>query len=198
MVFLKRTVVPLIRTRRLALILPCPSDAERMARYAVDNREHLAPWEPLRSEGYYTTTSWRKELAMAVPEFRQGLSMRLILVDGEDLRGPVVGTANFRNIIRVVFQACHLGYSLDHRRQGQGLMQEALEGAIGYAFKELNLHRIMANYMPENERSARLLSGLGFQREGMAKDYLMIAGAWRDHILTSLVNSDWRPPAERR
>jgi ribosomal-protein-alanine N-acetyltransferase len=196
MVLLRRSVIPLIRTRRLALTVPGPSDADRMLRYATDNREHLAPWEPLRSDSYYTLASWRRDLATARPEFRQGFSLRLILLDGADLRGPVVGTANFRNIVRGVFQACHLGYSLDHRRQGRGLMREALEGAIGYAFREMNLHRIMANYMAENERSARLLDSLGFQREGLAKDYLMIAGAWRDHVLTSLVNPDWRPPGK--
>jgi ribosomal-protein-alanine N-acetyltransferase len=193
MALLRRSVVPLIHTRRLALVVPDPSDAERMLRYATDNREHLAPWEPIRPESYFTLASWRRDLAMARPEFRQGISLRLILLDGTDLRGPVLGTANFRNIVRGVFQACHLGYSLDHRKQGQGLMREALEGAINYAFKEMNLHRIMANHMPANDRSARLLVSLGFQREGLAKDYLMIAGAWRDHILTSLVNPAWQP-----
>jgi ribosomal-protein-alanine N-acetyltransferase len=46
----------------------------------------------------------------------------------------------------------------------------------------------MANYRPQNERSARLLERLGFTREGLAKDYLFIDGAWRDHVLTSLTN----------
>jgi ribosomal-protein-alanine N-acetyltransferase len=44
----------------------------------------------------------------------------------------------------------------------------------------------MANYRPENERSGRLLQRLGFAREGYARDYLFIDGAWRDHVLTSL------------
>jgi ribosomal-protein-alanine N-acetyltransferase len=58
----------------------------------------------------------------------------------------------------------------------------------------LNLHRVMANYLPENERSARLLARLGFCIEGQANAYLQIAGAWRDHILTSLVNAQWHEP----
>jgi ribosomal-protein-alanine N-acetyltransferase len=67
-------------------------------------------------------------------------------------------------------------------------MQEALTGAIAYVFDELRLHRIMANYMPINERSGRLLRRLGFVVEGYARDYLFIAGGWRDHVLTALVN----------
>jgi ribosomal-protein-alanine N-acetyltransferase len=51
----------------------------------------------------------------------------------------------------------------------------------------------MANYRPENYRSARLLQRLGFRREGLAADYLFIDGAWRDHILTALVNPRFDP-----
>ena len=66
-------------------------------------------------------------------------------------------------------------------------MGEALGALIEYAFTELELHRLMANYRPENERSAAVLARLGFEREGFARDYLYIDGAWRDHVLTALV-----------
>jgi ribosomal-protein-alanine N-acetyltransferase len=67
-------------------------------------------------------------------------------------------------------------------------MREALLKANAYVFDSLGLHRIMANYMPSNERSAHVLDRLGFTREGLAKDYLKIDGRWEDHILTSLIN----------
>jgi ribosomal-protein-alanine N-acetyltransferase len=44
-----------------------------------------------------------------------------------------------------------------------------------------------------NERSGRLLERLGFVREGYARDYLLIAGRWQDHILTSLTNTGLKP-----
>jgi ribosomal-protein-alanine N-acetyltransferase len=53
------------------------------------------------------------------------------------------------------------------------------------------MHRIMASYMPRNARSEAVLERLGFQKEGFAKDYLLINGKWEDHNLTSLVNPDW-------
>ena len=68
-------------------------------------------------------------------------------------------------------------------------MHEALTLGIDFMFQEMALHRIMANYMPRNERSARVLQRLGFAIEGQAKDYLMINGRWEDHTLTSLINS---------
>jgi ribosomal-protein-alanine N-acetyltransferase len=88
---------------------------------------------------------------------------------------------------------CNLGYGLAEKRQGEGIMREALELAIDYAFKHMNLHRLQANYMPHNRRSGGLLRRLGFTVEGYARDYLFLNGAWEDHVLTSLTNPAWLP-----
>ncbi len=69
-------------------------------------------------------------------------------------------------------------------------MRESLQVALHWAFSELDLHRVMANYMPRNERSARLLQHLGFEQEGYARRYLQIAGVWEDHVLTSRIRSE--------
>jgi [ribosomal protein S5]-alanine N-acetyltransferase len=178
---------PLLETPRLVLTVPVKKDAARMARFVVENREHLKPWEPSREETYYTEAFWRAELAKVLPEFRAGVSLRLILSPKEDPAGPLGGTVNFRNFVWGAFRACHLGYSLDRRRQGAGLMREGLEAALGYVFQELGMHRVMAAYMPHNERSARLLTSLGFEAEGYAREYLHLDGAWRDHVLTARI-----------
>lgn len=183
-----------IPTPRLLLRVPGRGDAARMLAYVVENRAHLEPWEPARPESYYGLKFWRAEVAAAESEFARGTALRLVLLLREDPAGPVVGTANFRNVIRGAFQACTLGYSMDHRYQGQGLMGEALEAATGFLFRSWGLHRIMANYMPRNERSGRLLERIGFVREGYARDYLRIAGRWEDHVLTALVNPERPDP----
>lgn len=69
-------------------------------------------------------------------------------------------------------------------------MHEALEAGLAWAFGELDLHRVMANHLPRNQRSARLLQRLGFEREGYARDYLRIAGQWEDHVLTAKIRPD--------
>lgn len=102
--------------------------------------------------------------------------------------GPLLGYVNFSEVVRGVFQACYMGYALAQGTQGRGYMTEACRAGIAYVFTEARLHRIMANYMPHNTRSAAVLARLGFTIEGAAKDYLYLAGAWRDHVLTSLTN----------
>ena len=63
-----------------------------------------------------------------------------------------------------------------------------LAAALPWVFAHLALHRVRAGYEPVNERSGRLLRRLGFVVEGYARDYIYTGGAWRDQILTSLVN----------
>ena len=74
------------------------------------------------------------------------------------------------------------------------MMREALTEAIRYVCDELRMHRIMANYMPRNDRSGRLLERLGFVVEGRAKEYLRINGVWEEHVLTSYTNRAWKEP----
>jgi ribosomal-protein-alanine N-acetyltransferase len=186
--------IPVLETERLQLTLPPPEAAPRVVRYLLDNAEHFAPWSPPRPTGYYDEGYWRQRLAAGREDFERGGSMQLMLferprTDGaEGHEGRPIGECNFSGIVRGAFQAAYLGYQLDHRAVGRGLMREALEAALRYAMDELRLHRIMANYMPTNTRSAALLRRLGFVPEGYARDYLYIAGAWRDHVLTALTN----------
>ena len=83
-------------------------------------------------------------------------------------------------------------YTLAEASQGKGYMTEALKVAISYVFTELNMHRIMASYIPHNQRSGMLLKRLKFVVEGYARDYLTIDGQWQDRILTSLINHNWK------
>lgn len=188
---LSKAKYPVIETERLRLSLPPPSFAPAMLDFVEANREHFARWDPAPGSDYYTIGHWRGRLEMAREEFRAGRSLRMVITPREATNQRVVGEANFNNIIRGVFQACYLGYRIGRRDEGQGLMREALTGAIGYVFDEMKLHRIMANYLPVNERSGGLLRRLGFTVEGYARDYLMIAGRWEDHVLTALTNSNW-------
>lgn len=184
-----------IETARLRLTLLPPSASERQRRYFLDNRGHLAPWEPPRPPGFFTDDYWRWRLEQNRIDCADDRSLRLSLVGRDEPDGPVLGQVSLTEFVRGPLQACNLGYSLDHRRQGQGLMTEALGALVPYAFDTMRFHRIHAGYLPENERSARLLARLGFEVEGTARAYLFINGAWRDHVLTALINpTPMRPP----
>lgn len=182
------SMLPQLRTARLVVALARPGMEGAMAGFLERNfSSHLARWSPPPEPGFFEESFWRERLARAVEEFHADRSVRFVLHPAEAL-GEIVGTVNYTNIVRGAFHACHLGYQIARSHEGRGLMTEALRGANDFMFETMRLHRIMANYRPENERSARVLERLGFVREGLARDYLFIDGDWRDHILTSLTN----------
>jgi ribosomal-protein-alanine N-acetyltransferase len=198
-----KATAPELRTRRLAVRLARPGMEQPLARFLRDNfRGHLDRWSPPVGAAFFTEAFWAERLVLSLDEYHAGRSARFVLqeLDGATaLDAPIIGTCNYTNIVRGPFQACYLGYQLGRAHEGRGFMAEALRATNAFMFETLRLHRIMANYRPENARSAALLERLGFVREGIARDYLFIDGAWRDHVLTSLTHpaydARWVQPA---
>jgi ribosomal-protein-alanine N-acetyltransferase len=191
---------PEVATGRLVLRLAQPGMERAVAEFLAANFPgHLDRWSPPVGAGFFTEGFWREKLRLAVEEFHTDRAVRFVIqlrAIGDarlPIDAPVVGTCNFTNIVRGPFQACHLGYQVGLAQQGKGIMHEALRAGIDYIFNERRLHRVMANYRPENYRSAKLLQRLGFRREGLAENYLFIDGAWRDHVLTALLNPEFNP-----
>lgn len=178
--------IPKIHTGRTLLTILKKDRAGLVLQYYSKNREHLSPWDPLRDQNFYTLPYWEKFLEKNLQEFHQGLALRFFALNPDETE--MIGSCNFSNIVRGVFQACHLGFSIGKNHQGKGLMFEIAQAGIRHAFEEFGLHRIMANYIPSNHRSEKLLKPPGFEREGYARDYLKIAGKWQDHMLTALIN----------
>jgi len=175
-------------TDRLRIASARLEDAAALATYYGKNRAHLAPWEPTRAPEAVTEEYWRRRLAQYDEDHRRGAALHLLMRRSETPTGPVVGTIDLSQIARGPFQACYLGFGLDEEMVGQSLMFEALRVTLNFAFSQVALHRIMANHLPENLRSGRLLRRLGFAAEGYARDYLFINGEWRDHVLTAFTN----------
>lgn len=186
--------VPAISTERLLLTLPGARAAEAYVDFHRQNERHLAPWNPPMTAANFDAASWSRRLEAEIEHFRNGTRYAFSIFSRESgPSGPLLGYVTFSEVVRGVFLACYMGYALAETAQGHGYMTEACRGAVRYIFEEIRLHRIMANYMPANERSARVLQRLGFTIEGTAKDYLFLADRWQDHILTSLINPDAIP-----
>jgi len=181
---------PRFCTKRQIIRLAEQKDVPEVVRYVHDNREFLQSWEPGRNPEYFTEDYWKRTLARNWSDFIDDQSLRMHLFAGEtDSR--VIGTLNFSNFVRGAAQYCTMGYSLAEEEQGKGYMSEAIPPALKYVFEELNMHRVIACYMPHNVRSAALLKRLGFVVEGFARDYLLIDVRWEDHVITGIVNPTW-------
>lgn len=179
--------LPHLHTARLEVRLAQPTDTAAIVDYYRRNAAFFRPFDPPRPVDFLTEPYWERRIGFSLTEFMSDRSVQCFLFDAANPT-RIVGNATLSSIVRGAFQACNLGYALDEGEQGKGLMYEALTALIRYAFDELRLHRLQANHLPDNYRSATLLRRLGFLREGYAENYLYIAGAWRDHVLNALTN----------
>lgn len=181
--------LPVLVSPRLRIAHTRPGYEAALVAFFERNRDHFAAWDPPAPEDFYSVAFWERSVARSLDDFAADRSVRFDLFDAAEPDSRVViGRIGFSQIARGPFQSCMLGYQIDAAREGQGLMYEALGEAIRYMFDVKALHRVQANHLPQNQRSAALLARLGFVCEGLAKDYLFIDGAWRDHVLNALVN----------
>lgn len=103
--------------------------------------------------------------------------------------GKIIGTVSLRNITHGSYNKCEIGYKLSSAYHGEGYAKEGISRVIQLAFTELDLHRIEAFCMPDNEPSINLLESLDFTLEGRLKKYALIRGRYEDHLLFSLLQS---------
>lgn len=183
--------LPHIETTRTLLRLPTVEDVPQIIEFYKQNEAHLSISDPTWPQNFFTTAFWEEKVQARLKEFIEDQSVSFFIFGGADKK-EVLGSIAFSNIIRGPLQACFLGYALSKSSEGSGLMTEALQAALQYMFVEKNIHRITAGYLPENVRSSKVLERLGFTKEGQVKNYLRINNQWRDNILTSLTNENWK------
>jgi ribosomal-protein-alanine N-acetyltransferase len=100
--------------------------------------------------------------------------------------GRFAGQLTVTNIVGGSARWGQVGYWVDQRHAGQGVIPTAVALAVDYCVFELGLHRIEVAIRPENTASLRVVEKLGFREIGYAPGYLHIDGAWRDHRLFAL------------
>jgi RimJ/RimL family protein N-acetyltransferase len=100
----------------------------------------------------------------------------------------LLGDIGFRRFQR----QAELGFTLAAAHQGKGIMREALETLLNFAFSSLKLHRVIANTDARNTASQGLLTRLGFRLEGVLKESWSEDGAWFDEHLYALLRREWK------
>ncbi|MBV9793399.1 MAG: GNAT family N-acetyltransferase [Actinobacteria bacterium] len=160
-------------------------DAEELASLVCENRDFLAPWQPLHSEAYFTADGQRASLQQALDAYRREAMVPLGIV-AED--GRLAGRISLNSIIRGAAQSAAVGYWVSQADNGRGLASAAVADAVDIAFGQLGLHRLQAETVLLNTPSQRVLIRNRFQPFAIAPCYLKIAGRWQDQILFQRLN----------
>lgn len=175
---------------RIFLRLPIERDYPAWVEIRELSRAFLTPWEPSWPADGLTRESFRRRVRRFQRNWSNDAGYSFFIFRQAD--HALLGGVNLAHLRRGATQTATLGYWMGAPYAGQGYMREAVQLLFAFAFDTVALHRLEAACLPHNERSRRLLHGLGFREEGFARKYLCIDGVWQDHILFGLLAEEWR------
>jgi len=180
--------------RRVLLRPPTERDWRAYAEVRAASRKFLEPWEPTWPDDALTREAFHRRLRRYAADWRDDAGYSMFVFRRGD--AAVIGGISLSNLRRGVAQSGSLGYWVGASHARQGYMTEVLPLMLEFCFERLQLHRVEAACLPNNEASKRLLIRCGFTEEGYARKYLKINGRWHDHILFAYLVDDFHRAAQ--
>lgn len=161
------------------------------------NADWLSPWDsgdPLDGPAM-TYDQW---IVRQRESERCGLGVILLM----EHHGRIVGQLSLGAIRYGSMRTGVVGYWVDREQAGHGYAPLAVALLADWALRDPSgprLHRVEVAILPENERSRRVVRKLGMTYEGLMRDYMYVAGRWRDHEIYTLLDTDVasRPVTDR-
>ena len=160
------------------------SDAEELHALVVANRAHLLPWMPWAAEQDLERT--RAFIALSHKQLADDNGFQLAMVE----HGRIIGAVGFGDV-DWENRSSEIGYWIDQRHEGRGLVTRAVRAMIDHAFGVWQLHRIEIQAAPGNPRSQAIPVRLGFTREGMLRECERSGDAWLDGVVYGLLSAEW-------
>lgn len=172
---------------RFQLRLLNEKDAAELLALDMHNRAFFEKTLATRESEYYTLQQHVKMLADLSVKAEQGSAYMFgIFVDGK-----LNGCISITNIVYGPLCSGMLGYYLDERYNGCGIMSAAVSLVLKFGFEKLKLHRIEAGAMERNAGSVHVLKKNGFIVEGTNRKNVNINHQWEDHLMLAVLKEEW-------
>jgi ribosomal-protein-alanine N-acetyltransferase len=169
-------------TPRLMLRAWSEADSESL-HGAFGDPDSMRFWDSLPSRDVAETSLRIRQSLDANPELHCAFAITI------QLTNQVVGMVNYHDR-RPAQRRLAIGWILLPDQRRQGYAQEAACALIRYCFRTLGANRIEARIEPPNGASLRLADRMGFRREGLMRDWLVVDGMPRDMLMLSLLRAD--------
>jgi ribosomal-protein-serine acetyltransferase len=160
------------------------ADAAELHALIERNRPRLAMW--MHWAQRQTVRDTAAFIDRAAEKERQRRAFHRCIVAG----GGIVGVVGFSTIDELN-RAGAIGYWLDSRHEGQGVMTAAVAALADHAFEHLQLNRVEIRADVQNEASRAIAERLGFQLEGVARQaYRVVGDRYSDDAVYSMLAGD--------
>ncbi|MRG87630.1 GNAT family N-acetyltransferase [Salinibacillus xinjiangensis] len=137
----------------------------------VFGNDEVMKYIPL--ETFQTLEDAEREIHWHHSIYNQRKGVRFGIIDKKT--NKLIGTCGFVDYDDKN-KSAEIGYDLSIEYWGKGIMTEVGREVIRFAFEKMELNRIEAKFDAPNKASKGLLIKLGFQKEGVLREYF-----WNEH-----------------
>ncbi len=99
---------------------------------------------------------------------------------------PLIGAIGLTLHLKI--RNAELGYWIGKDYWNNGYCTEAVKAIIDYAFTDMTIHKIYANFFASNPASGRVMEKVGMKYEACLKSHLYHWGEYKDIIYYSIFN----------
>lgn len=180
---------PQLESGRLTLQRFTKRDAGALDEAIRESLADLNLWLPWARLDYTTadTTAFIRESLLAWKEERAwDYSIRT-----NDDPKRHVGNISFWTVSKLG-KIAEVGYWIRSSATSKGICTEAVDLLLTEMFESMGYHKIVLRIANGNDASDRVAQKLGFTREGVLREELLIRGNWVDHTLWSLLDREFR------
>ena len=156
------------------------ADAEELYGLVESNRAYLAEWMPWAAGQTLEGTLEFIRKTRQQLEKDEGFQTAIVV----DSR--IAGAVGFVER-RQEANSASLGYWLAEAHQGRGLMTKAVKALTDHAFDEWDLNRVEIQAGTGNRKSRAIPERLGFQQEGVLREYERVGDRYIDIVVYGLL-----------
>jgi ribosomal-protein-serine acetyltransferase len=161
-------------------------------RVSLPDLNQWLPWARLDYTSADTTAFIRESVQAWKDERAWDYSIRL----KEDPRRHL-GNISFWTVSKLG-KIAEIGYWVRSDETSRGICTEAVELLLAETFNSMGYHKVVLRIAVGNDASDRVAEKLGFTREGVLREELLIRGNWVDHTLWSLLDREYRAARRSR
>jgi ribosomal-protein-serine acetyltransferase len=161
-------------------------DAETVFAVVDRNRAYLRQWLP-----WVDFTSSAENIRNFIVRVREQFETSRGPQAGIWINGAFAGSVG-SHPIDWPNKSCSIGYWIEERYQGKGIMTRCCVTLIDYLFHDVGLHRVTIQCGTGNVRSCAIPQRLGFTREGLTREGEWVNDRWVDLVTWGMLDREWK------